>query len=197
MVCQGATRAPDSVGSPFRKRLLAVGRLDYQKGFELLIEAFARLAADARDWELVIVGQGPLREALGERLEELGIGDAAYLAGEVGNLDDWYRDADLFALSSRFEGFPNALLEAMAHGLPAVSFDCDTGPRDIIRPGVDGLLVAPGDVGALEAALRRLMGDAALREQFGKRATDVRDRFAMERVAELWEDLFHREEVGS
>jgi glycosyltransferase involved in cell wall biosynthesis len=93
-------------------------------------------------------------------------------------------------MSSRFEGFPNTLAEAMAHGLPAVSFDCDTGPRDIIRHEVDGLLVPPGDLDALTEALARLMADDALRQQYAARAVEVRQRFSMERVAGMWETLF-------
>jgi glycosyltransferase involved in cell wall biosynthesis len=180
-------RDPNSIGRPARKRLLAVGRLGHQKGFDLLIEVFDRLAM--RDWELVIVGEGPDRGALESRIAALGLVDAVHLPGEVGNLGEWYQGADLFVLSSRFEGFPNALVEAMSHGLPVVAFDCETGPREIIRPGVDGMLVAPGDAGALEGALRQMMGDAALRARYGIRAAEVRSRFSMEHVAHLWDEL--------
>jgi glycosyltransferase involved in cell wall biosynthesis len=93
-------------------------------------------------------------------------------------------------MSSRFEGFPNSLAEAMAYGLPAVSFDCDTGPRDIVRHEVDGLLVPPGDDLALELALRRLMGDEALRRRFADRAVEARERLSIERISELWEGVF-------
>ena len=108
----------------------------------------------------------------------------------VGNIGEWYERADLFVMSSRFEGFGNTLAEALAHGVAAVSFDCDTGPRDIIRHEVDGLLVPPGDTVALTAALDKLMCDPALRQQFAKRAVEARARFSMERVAGMWEALF-------
>ena len=170
--------------------LLAVGRLTEQKGFDLLIPAFQRLAPDFPDWQLVILGDGPDRPALQAQVASAGMEGRISLPGRAGNVGQWYEAADLYVMSSRFEGFPNTLVEAMAHGLPAVSFDCDTGPRDIIRHEVDGLLVPAGDVAALEAALRRLMGDAALRQQWGARALEVRKRFSMERVAGLWEDLF-------
>ena len=93
-------------------------------------------------------------------------------------------------MSSRFEGFPNTLAEALAHGLPAVSFDCDTGPRDIIRHGIDGLLVPPDDAGALGVALSGVMADDALRARLAQRAVDARERFSIERVAAMWEQLF-------
>ena len=105
-------------------------------------------------------------------------------------MGDWYQCADVFVMSSRFEGFPNTLVEAMAYGLPVVSFDCDTGPRDIIRHKVDGLLVSPGDAQELTAALGLLMGNENLRMELAKRAPDVRSRFATDRIAEKWESLF-------
>ena len=92
-------------------------------------------------------------------------------------------------MSSRFEGFPNTLAEAMAHGLPAVSFDCDTGPKAIVRHGRDGFLVPKEDVPALAAALDRLMGDTDLRQSFGCAAKPIRDRYSLQRVAEMWESV--------
>lgn len=184
------TRAPGSVGTRGRRRLLAVGRLGEEKRYDRLIETFARLGADAANWELMIVGEGPERPALQARIDALGLGGIAVLPGQVGNIGDWYASADLFVLTSRFEGFPNALVEAMAYGVPAVSVDCDTGPRDIIRHEVDGLLVPAGDDPALGAALARLMGDAPLRARFAARAVEVRDRFALARVSALWDELF-------
>lgn len=173
-----------------RRTLLAVGRMSEEKGFHLLIPAFQRLAPDFPDWQLTILGDGPDRPALQAQVAAAGLADRISLPGRAGNVGQWYAAADLYVMSSRFEGFPNTLVEAMAHGLPAVSFDCDTGPRDIIRHEVDGLLVPAGDVAALEAALRRLMGDAALRQQWGVRALEVRERFSVQRVTRMWEDLF-------
>jgi glycosyltransferase involved in cell wall biosynthesis len=106
------------------------------------------------------------------------------------NIADWYGKADLFVLSSRSEGFPNALTEAMAYGLPAVSFDCDTGPRDIIRNEIDGLLVKPLDRDGLKAALQRLMAEPMTRKEFAAHALSVRQRFALPRVADMWSALF-------
>lgn len=181
---------PGSVGVPGRQRLIAVGRLDPQKGFDLLIAAFATLAARYPNWELVILGDGSLRPALQAQIDSPNLRQRVFLPGRAGNLGPWYAGADLYVMSSRFEGFPNTLAEALAHGLPVVSFDCDTGPRDIIRHEIDGLMVPAGDVPGLTAALDRLMGDAGLRRLFSARAIEVRERFSMERIAGLWEILF-------
>lgn len=181
---------PASVGVPGRRRLLAVGRLTREKGFDWLVDAYATLAPRYPDWELVIVGEGPERDALQACIDAAGLADRVFLVGRVGNMRTWYQASQLYVISSRFEGFPNTLAEALAHGLPAVSFDCDTGPRDIVRHDVDGLLVPPGDVAALAEGLGRLMGDAELRRQFSLRAADARERFSVERVTGLWEGLF-------
>ena len=176
-------------GGPGRKVLLAVGRLEAQKGFDRLLEAFARLAPRVPDWRLVILGEGGLRAELHRQAATLGIAERACFPGRVGNIADWYMAADLYVLTSRYEGFPNTLLEAMAHGLPVVAVDCETGPRDVIRPGVDGLLVPQGDQTGLTAALERLMSDESLRRRLGREARSVRERFATARIARLWEDF--------
>ncbi len=136
------------------------------------------------------MGDGPLRPELEASVAEADLNEVVLLPGPVGNLGEWYSQADLYVLSSHYEGFPNALAEAMACGLPAVSFDCDTGPRDLIRHGVDGLLVAADDRAALGAGLASLMGDEPLRSQLGARAIEVRSRFSLERVSESWYQLF-------
>ena len=130
-----------------------------------------------------------------DRINALGLNHRVKLPGRAGNVTDWYQQADLYVMSSLFEGFPNTLVEAMAHGCPAVSFDCDTGPRDIIRHKIDGLLVPAIDGPALAEALNQLMSDPRLLIQYGNRAIDVRQRFSMERILGLWDCLF--EEVVS
>ena len=173
-----------------RNILLAVGRLSEEKNIELLLNIFKRLVLDYPAWDLVILGEGPQRSLLEQNIEKLGLQQRVRMPGRVGNVADWYAAANLYVMCSRFEGFPNSLAEAMAHGLPAVSFDCDTGPRDIIRDEVDGVLVANGDVIALEKALSRLMADEALRLQFGVKATEARERFSMVKIIAMWEQFF-------
>jgi GalNAc-alpha-(1->4)-GalNAc-alpha-(1->3)-diNAcBac-PP-undecaprenol alpha-1,4-N-acetyl-D-galactosaminyltransferase len=181
---------------PERRLLLAVGRLDVQKGFADLLQSFGALAPRYLSWDLVILGEGPERPRLMQQLAALGIQQRVLLPGRAGNIGDWYDRADLYVMSSHFEGFPNTLAEAMAYGRAAVSYDCDTGPRDIIRHDQSGLLVTPvGDVPALTRALERLMGDDAERKRIAALAIEVRERYSMSRILELWDNLFDAEAV--
>jgi glycosyltransferase involved in cell wall biosynthesis len=168
-----------------------MGRLSAEKGFDLLLDAFARIAPQHADWSLKILGQGPLRPALQAQALRLDLGERVQFTGEVADPFPILRVADLFVFPSRSEGFGMALAEAMACGLPAVSFDCPSGPRDIVRDGIDGILVPPEDVVALAAALDRLMGDAQERERLAVRAPEVTVRFSRERILSLWQDLFN------
>jgi glycosyltransferase involved in cell wall biosynthesis len=172
--------------------LLGAGRLSQEKDFSTLIQVFGELAEYHPDWDLVIAGGGPEYERLSRQIRKLGLCERVFLPGVVGNLGEWYGRADLYAMTSWYEGFPNTLAEALAHGLPAISFDCDTGPRDIIRHELDGLLVAPGDVTALRLALDRLMRDNVLRTRFAERSIEARERFSIERIAGLWEKLLKK-----
>lgn len=181
---------PDRVVAADRQILLAVGRLDPQKGFDVLIEAFAHIADRCPQWTLAIVGDGPGRDTLAAQVRVAGLGSRVVFPGRVGNLADWYRRAGLFVLSSRFEGFPNVLIEAMAHGCAVVSFDCDTGPRDIVRDAVDGILVRPvGSVDALAESLQAVMADEALRSGLAACAREVAERFSLERVMQSWDEV--------
>jgi glycosyltransferase involved in cell wall biosynthesis len=172
--------------------LLAVGRLEEQKGFDWLIEVFSNLAHKHPNWDLIILGEGSLRVMLEEQVRESGLEKRIFLPGRIGNLSEWYESADLFVMSSRYEGFGNTLVEAMAYGLPAVSFDCDAGPRDIINHRLNGLLVPPCDLAALTATLDNIMRDDALRLRLAERTADVREQFSMKGIASLWEQLFDK-----
>jgi glycosyltransferase involved in cell wall biosynthesis len=172
------------------KYLLAVGRLAYEKGFDRLLLAFAQVHARYPDWRLVVLGEGPLREDLEQQRDDLGLSQVVALPGAVGNIGEWYQAGDAYVMTSRFEGFGNTLAEALAYGLPAVAVDCETGPREILRPEVDGLLVPQDDSAALVGALERLMADDSLRGRFGQRAVEARQRFAVELIAGQWGELF-------
>jgi glycosyltransferase involved in cell wall biosynthesis len=181
---------------PDRKVLLAVGRLEAVKNYGVLVSVFGQLAARHPDWDLVILGEGPQRAALEAAIQAGPAAARIHLPGIAGNVGEWYVRAQLYVMSSHSEGFPNSLAEALVHGLPAVSFDCDTGPRDIVRHGIDGLLVPPGDAEALGRALNCLMEDPELRGDFAARAHEARERFSLERITGMWESLF-REVAGA
>lgn len=165
---------------------LAIGRMDVQKGFDLLLAAFAQCAAKHDDWNLRIIGEGAERDRLQDLADRLGISHRVRLDPVIREPTSAFMGADLFILSSRYEGFPNVLLEAMAFGLPVISFDCPSGPGEIIRDGVDGLLVPPNDIGALANAMDWLMGAERERRQLATRATEVTERFSLARIADMW-----------
>jgi glycosyltransferase involved in cell wall biosynthesis len=169
--------------------IIAMGRLVPQKGFDLLLEAFARIAGRHPEWSIKVLGKGPLKAQLEAQAESLGLKNRVSFVGVVADPFPMLREAGLFVFSSRFEGFGNALVEAMACGLPVISFDCPAGPSDIIRPGVDGLLVPPEDVNALANAMDHLLTDAAERERLARRAPEVLERFSLERILAMWHEL--------
>ena len=172
------------------KLMLAAGRLDRQKGFADLLQAFAQLRGDTAPWHLVVLGEGPEREALAEQIQALGLEARAHLPGWAGNMADWYSRADVFVLSSHFEGFPNTLLEAMGHGVACVAYDCPAGPADLIEDGHSGRLVAPNaGVAGLAEAMQQLIADAPYRETLAANAATAAERFAEHRVVALWSEL--------
>lgn len=178
------------LGIPQAGRLItAAGRLTRQKGFDLLIEAFSRICRDKADWSLAILGEGDDRGHLQELASRLSLQDRVFLPGRIGTIEPVLRRSDIFVLSSRYEGFPNVLLEAMAVGLPVISTDCPYGPADIVRQGQDGILVPNRNITKLAAALDALMDNEEERKRLSCASTSVLDRFGKDAVMPMWDRL--------
>lgn len=175
-----------------RHAVVAAGRLTPQKGFDLLISAFALLDAEYPDWVLEIYGDGPDGPALFQQIERAGLSTVVTMAGATSRLSEVLAEAAVFALSSRYEGLPMVLLEAMDKHMAVVAYDCPTGPRELLDDGVDGLLVPSQDVEALAAALRRVMGDLSLRDRLGAAAGATARRYDLTDIGARWTQLLDR-----
>jgi glycosyltransferase involved in cell wall biosynthesis len=172
------------------KVIIAAGRLGSQKGFDLLLDAYATVSAKHPDWRLDIFGGGDWKEQLEQQIESLGLVGKARLPGITKQLDVEFSRASMYVLSSRKEGLPMVLLEAMTAGLPPVAFDCPTGPREVISNGKDGLLIPAEDTAALAAGICELIEDPDRRRAMGTAAIETGARYSMPVVQAAWEDLF-------
>jgi glycosyltransferase involved in cell wall biosynthesis len=172
------------------RTILAAGRLVRQKGFDMLIEAFARVQAAHPGWRLKICGGGELQGRLLAAIDNQGLDEAVELAGPCADLPGEMERASIYALSSRFEGFPLVLLEAMGKGMAVVAFDCPTGPGDIIEDHRNGLLVPPKDVDALAGGLIELIEDDELRRRCGAAAAETAKQYTIDAIGPRWEALF-------
>jgi glycosyltransferase involved in cell wall biosynthesis len=173
-------------------RVIAIGRLEAQKGFDMLLKAFAQSAQQHPGWTLKIIGDGSRREQLQALAAALQIGDRVIWERAVKEPEKELNRSDLFVLSSRYEGLPLVLLEAMACGLPVVSFDCPSGPREVINDGEDGILVPPNEIEALAGSMSRLMSSEDERKRLGERAAHVVERFGLAKIADMWTTVFEQ-----
>ena len=172
------------------KRVIAVGRLDYQKSFDRLILVWEKVHRHMPEWTLDIFGQGEWKEMLQTMIDERGLQASIRLMGPTKNIGKEYSESSMIVMSSHYEGFPMVMIEAMACGLPAVSFDFKCGPKDIIKEGENGLIVPDGDIDALADAMVRLMKDDALRQKMGEEAKKVVETFSEAKVMSKWMDLY-------
>jgi len=166
-----------------------MGRLVPLKGFDRLLSAFKLAADKIPGWRLVIIGEGELRPELEQIIARCGLTESVQLTGLIQDPFAVMRQSRFFVMSSLSEGFPYALLEAMACGLPAIAMDCPSGPREIIRDGVDGIIVPDGDVDALATAMQRLMTDEPERQRLAAHALEVREEFNADKIIQLWQEL--------
>lgn len=172
------------------KRVIAVGRYVYQKGFDLLLQAWSKIEKQHPDWQLTIFGDGN-RTPYEKQMEALEIDDKrCHLNGPTSNIQQEYIDSSIFVFSSRFEGFGMVLVEAMACGLPVISFDCPCGPKDIIKDGKDGILVGNGNIDLLASELSKMMNIETLRQSMSKEGLKNAQRFYIGHIAEQWKLLF-------
>lgn len=178
--------------SPEDHTVVGMGRLEPQKGFDLLIQAFAKLVCLASDWRLIIIGAGTQKGALLRLAEDLHVHGKVTFVGTLPNPRVLLQRASIFVLPSRFEGFPNALAEAMACGKAVVAADCPTGPRELTRDGRAGVLVPVDDVGALADALAGLASDPELRQRLGSAARTAVEAYRPEIVVQQWEQLLRQ-----
>ena len=169
--------------------IIAMGRFYPQKGFDLLLRAFAELKDQYPDWTVTILGDGPLRPNLEALRDALRLEDRVHLPGRVKHPHRVLMQADLFVLSSRSEGWPMALAEAMSCGLPVIATDCRCGPREMIQDGVDGVLVPPEDVEGLATAMDQLMSDESERKRLASCAVEINERYRLDKVMGMWDRL--------
>lgn len=186
---------PSMEGSRFlSKQVLAIGRLDFQKGFNRLIDIWGRVKSERGEseksgWTLDIIGDGPLRPTLQEQVQRLGLQDSVRLLKPTSHVQDAYLSASIFVLTSRYEGLPMVLLEAQVFGLPIVAFTCQCGPRDVITDGTDGFLIPDGNEDLFAEKLSYLMEHEDERERMGTHAREASDRFSEQHVMRAWEKL--------
>lgn len=174
------------------KRVIAVGRLDYQKGFDRLIKAWKLIQLSGRfnEWRLDIFGQGEWKDMLNRMIHEGDIADTASIHNPTKEIGNEYAKSSMLVMSSNYEGFPMVMIEAMACGLPVVSYDFKCGPKDIIDEGSNGLLVREGDIDGLASAMMKLMSDEQLRQRMSENAKKVVETYSEVNVMRQWLDLF-------
>lgn len=174
------------------KRVIAVGRLDYQKGFDRLLRVWSLVKQDGKfpDWHLDIFGQGEWREMLGEMTISLGISDSVTIHRPVRDIAGEYSGSSILAMTSNYEGFPMVMVEAMSAGLPVISYGFKCGPGDIIENGENGIIVSDGDERGFAEALASLMSDDENRKRMGRNARMVIDRYSEDKVMDMWMRLF-------
>lgn len=172
-------------------KVIAVGRYDYQKGFDRLIMAWKKVTEIISGWHLDIIGDGSKCQELQSLIQQQGMEKHISLIKPTSHIDSTYLDASILALTSHYEGLPMVLIEAQSFGLPIVAFNCKCGPTDVVTDGVDGFLVPEGDIEALANRLIILMQNVSLRKDMGQWAKRASLRYEETSIMNKWMELFH------
>ena len=179
------------LGKKCNHTVMAAGRLTYQKGFDMLINAWQEVKKKYPDWILRIFGEGEQRKFLQEKIKSMGLEGYVFLEGRVNNLMDYMIESDVYVMSSRYEGFPMVLLEAMAVNIPCVSFDCPCGPSDIITNKIDGVIVTSNDVKELSTAIQDIIKDESYRNFLKSNIRKKIEKFSENKIMNQWDSLFN------
>ena len=173
------------------KKVIAVGRLEYQKGFDILIDVWKKVNEICNDWILEIYGEGNERKKLENKIREYGLEDKIFLKGIEKNIGNKYLESSIYIMTSRFEGMPMVLLEAQSYGLPLVSFDCPCGPKDMIENEKNGYIVKFADVEGMVSKILKLIQNESLRKKFGNNSLKSVKKYSKEVIIQKWEELLN------
>ena len=174
-----------------KKRIITVGRLSKEKDQKIIVQAFAFLNQKYPDWELLFIGDGPEREFIEKEISKYSLEKSVKILGWKKDPHKIITESEIFVLTSKFEGFPNALMEAMALGCACISTDCPAGPREIIQDGENGILIPVGDINSLSLNIERLIKEPKFRRRLGKNAQKVGTIFSIDKILQDWENLFY------
>ena len=171
------------------KQIISVGRLTYQKGFDMLCDVAKVVLKDNKGWKWLILGDGEDKDKLRSKIKEYGLENKLILKGNVSNVEEYYKNSSLYVMTSRFEGLPMTLLEAKTYKLPIVSFNCLTGPSEIVKNNVNGYLINPENVEAMSNKLNILMNDENKIKEFSNNAQIDIEKFKLKPIIERWEKV--------
>ena len=172
------------------KIILGVGRLNNVKGFDMLIKAFSKVSSN--DWKLIIAGEGKERTTLENLITEYNLINKVELVGLIEDMEYYYKRSSIFILSSRSEGFPGALCEAMGYGCASIAFDCPTGPKEIIKNGENGILIEPNNIQLLTKEIEVLINNETTRKRIGTNALNISKNLEINNISQEWKKIMHK-----